>query len=74
MDGRETTGETLGELRGLTLRQIEAAAIRASFARHNGNRARMVEELGVSKATLLRHLDALGLRKPRNYLFGSPQG
>ena len=57
----------LSDLRGLTLDQIEARAIRESFVRNNGNRSRMAQELGVSRSTLLRKLDALGLRQQRIY-------
>jgi DNA-binding NtrC family response regulator len=49
-------------LRGRTLEQLEAMAIRASFERHRGNRRAMMKELGVSKSSLLRKLDLLGLR------------
>jgi DNA-binding NtrC family response regulator len=59
-------------LSGMTLAQVEAGVIRASFARHTGHRRRMMSELGIGKTTLLRKLDALGLRKRRSYLVGRP--
>ena len=52
------------DLRGRTLREIEGLAIRASFMRHQGKRRAMMRELGISKSSLLRKLDALGLRQP----------
>ena len=52
------------DLRGKTIAQVVAAAIHACFARHNGNRRAMMRELGISKSTLLRRLDELGLRGP----------
>jgi DNA-binding NtrC family response regulator len=52
-------------LRGLSLRQLEALAILSAFVRHNGNRRQVMTELRISKSGLLRHLDQLGLRKPR---------
>ena len=60
--------EDLISLPCLSLAQVEEAAIRSSFARHNGNRRRMMRELGLSRMTLLRRLSKLGLRtsgKPR---------
>lgn len=64
------TGQTWDwvDLRGVTLKRLMDGAVRASFRRHDGNRTRMREELGVSKTNLLRKLDLLGLRKPRVYL------
>ena len=59
-------------LEGKTLGELEELAIRACFARHAGNWRRMVDELGIGKATLLRKMDLLGLRKPRVYLHGRP--
>ena len=50
-------------LPGRTLAQIEAEAIRACFRRTNGNRKRMVRELGIVKSTLMRKLAQLGLRE-----------
>jgi DNA-binding NtrC family response regulator len=47
---------------GKTLAQVMAVALRASVVRHNGNRRLMMHELGISKSTLLRKLDELGLR------------
>ena len=51
------------DLRGKTLQELEELAIRAAFERHAGNRRRMMAELGISKSSLLRKLDALGLRR-----------
>jgi len=50
-------------LAGMMLAQIEEAAIRAAFARHGGNRRKMMDELGISKSTLLHHLDTLERRR-----------
>lgn len=49
-------------LPGRTLADVEADAIRACFERTKGNRQRMIRELGISKSSLLRKLDRLGLR------------
>ena len=48
-------------LRGRTIRELEAIAIHAAFIRHSGKRRAIMKELGLSKSTLLRRLDALGL-------------
>jgi len=45
-----------------SLDEMEAQAIRASYARHNGRRRAMAQELGIAKSSLLRKLNALGLR------------
>jgi hypothetical protein len=50
---------------GKTLLEIETAAIRSSFVRHNGNRTKMRHELQMSRTNLLVKLDRLGLRKTR---------
>ena len=55
-------------LPGRTLAEVEEAAIRAAFVRHNGRRRPMMRELQISKMTILRKLSKLGLRtsgKPR---------
>jgi hypothetical protein len=52
-------------LYGLTLAEIEEAAIRAAFLRWKGNRRRMRLELGLSKSSLLRKLVRFGLRGRR---------
>ena len=52
-------------LQGKTLQELEELAIRASFVRNQGNRRATMRELGMSKSSLLRKLDALGLRGPR---------
>ncbi len=57
-----TAGIDWVNLRGRTLEEIEALAIRAAFARHRGNRRAIMAELGLSKSSLLRKLDQLGLR------------
>jgi two-component system response regulator HydG len=62
---RETTaseGGDLVELRGRTLEELEAIAIRAAFERHRGHRRAIIAELGISRSNLLRKLDQLGLR------------
>lgn len=41
---------------GLTLDEIEGRVIRASMRRHDGNRTRAAEELGISRTTLYRKL------------------
>jgi transcriptional regulator with PAS, ATPase and Fis domain len=53
-------------LRGLTLAEIEAYAIRSSVERNRKIRL-VCEELGISKSTLHRKMNALGLRKPRSF-------
>ena len=50
------------DLRGKTIKELTAIAVRASFERHKGNRRAMMRELEFSKSTLLRRLDELGLR------------
>ena len=57
-----TAGVDWVNLRGRTLEQIEGLAIRACYHRHGGNRRAMMKELGLSKSSLLRKLDSLGLR------------
>jgi DNA-binding NtrC family response regulator len=57
----ETPGGLL-RLRGLSLGEIELRAVRASYVRHGGSRRAMIQELGIAKSSLLRKLDALGLR------------
>lgn len=49
-------------LPGRTLAEVEEAAIRAAFVRHNGRRRPMMRELQISKMTILRKLSKLGLR------------
>jgi DNA-binding NtrC family response regulator len=63
---RESPSSDWIDLRGKTIEQLGEAAIRASFARHDGHRLRMMAELGLSKSTLLRRLDLLGLRRSPN--------
>jgi transcriptional regulator with PAS, ATPase and Fis domain len=38
-------------------------AIRAALERHGGNRRAVSQELGIARSSLLRKLDALGLRR-----------
>ena|SRR5713226_1707707 len=52
-------------LPGKTFAEIEAAAIRSSFLRHNGNQRAMRAELQCSRSTLHRKLAKLGLRRRR---------
>ena len=52
------------DLRGRTLEQIEALAIRSAWERHRGQRGAMARELGIARSSLLRKLDELGLREP----------
>lgn len=59
-------------LRGLSLAEVEAFAVRACWERLKGNHRCMACELGVARSTLHRKLNALGLRKPRVYLRGKP--
>jgi DNA-binding NtrC family response regulator len=54
----------LVDLRGKTLEQIEAVAIRSAWDRHGGQRGAMARELGIARSSLLRKLDELGLREP----------
>ena len=55
-------GRDVIELRGRTLEELEAIAIRAAFERHRGHRRAIIAELGISRSNLLRKLDQLGLR------------
>jgi len=50
------------DLRGKTLDHLEAVAIRAAWERHAGRRGAIARELGIARSSLLRKLDALGLR------------
>jgi DNA-binding NtrC family response regulator len=52
----------LVDLRGKTLGHLEAVAIRAAWERHGGRRGAIARELGIARSSLLRKLDALGLR------------
>jgi DNA-binding NtrC family response regulator len=70
--GYDKKSSLVAALAGKTLAEIEEIAIRAAFDRHHGRRLRMMRELGVSKTTLLRKLNALGLRRRRDYLRGAP--
>ncbi len=54
--------ESVVDLRGRTLGELEEFAIRSSMARHGGNRRAVANELGIARSSLLRKLDALGLR------------
>jgi len=54
--------EELIDLRGKTLDHLEAVAIRAAWERHAGRRGAIARELGIARSSLLRKLDALGLR------------
>jgi DNA-binding NtrC family response regulator len=49
-------------LPGMSLEKVELAAIKAAHARHLGHRRSMQEELKISKSSLIRKLDELGLR------------
>jgi len=53
----------LVDLRGKTLDHLEAVAVRAAWERHAGRRGAIARELGIARSSLLRKLDALGLRK-----------
>src|SRR4051794_25209670 len=55
-------------LPGRSLADVEAEAIRACFERTKGNRRRMARELGISRSSLLRKLDRLGLRQRAPHL------
>jgi DNA-binding NtrC family response regulator len=57
-----SAGRDVVELRGRTLEELEAIAIRAAFERHRGHRRAIIAELGISRSNLLRKLDQLGLR------------
>ena len=59
-DGRDPQGV---DLRGKTLGELEELAIRSALLRHGGNRRAMADELGIARSSLLRKLDALGLRE-----------
>lgn len=49
----------------LNLREIGEQALLKVLEKHNGNRKKAAEELGISDRTLYRRLDALGLLKKR---------
>ena len=53
------------EFAGRTLGELEELAIRASLRRNGGNRRAVSAELGIARSSLLRKLDTLGLRPPR---------
>jgi len=55
--------QNMVDLRGRTLGELEELAIRSSLSRHGGNRRAVSEELGIARSSLLRKLDALGLRE-----------
>ncbi len=61
-DGDAPLQSELVDLRGKTLEQLEAAAIRAAWERHRGLRGAIARELGIARSSLLRKLDELGLR------------
>ena len=49
-------------LRGRSLAELEALAIRSSYQRNAGARRSICAELGIARSSLLRKLSALGLR------------
>jgi two-component system, NtrC family, response regulator HydG len=51
------------DLRGRTLAELEAIAIRSAWERHRGHRVAIARELGIARSSLLRKLDELGLRE-----------
>jgi DNA-binding NtrC family response regulator len=53
----------LVDLRGKTLEQLEAVAIRSAWERNGGRRGAIARELGIARSSLLRKLDELGLRE-----------
>jgi DNA-binding NtrC family response regulator len=55
--------ESAVDLRGRSLGELEEMAIRSAMARHGGNRRAVSQELGIARSSLLRKLDALGLRE-----------
>jgi DNA-binding NtrC family response regulator len=55
--------ESAVDLRGRSLGELEELAIRSAMARHGGNRRAVSQELGIARSSLLRKLDALGLRE-----------
>ena len=58
-----TLPDSAVDLRGRTLAELEELAIRSSLARHGGRRRAVATELGIARSSLLRKLDALGLRE-----------
>jgi len=50
------------DLRGRSLGELEELAIRSAMERHGGNRRAVSQELGIARSSLLRKLDAMGLR------------
>jgi DNA-binding NtrC family response regulator len=61
-DSAAEASDAAVELRGRTLGELEELAVRSALARHGGNRHAVSAELGIARSTLLRKLDALGLR------------
>ena len=59
---RDGPAAELVDLRGKTLDHLEDVAIRAAWERHAGRRGAIARELGIARSSLLRKLDALGLR------------
>jgi transcriptional regulator with PAS, ATPase and Fis domain len=55
------TDEALEEEATLNLAQLERSAIHEALGRHNGNRRRAAEELGISERTLYRKIKEYGL-------------
>ena len=51
------------DLRGRSLGELEELAIRSAMERHGGNRRAVSQELGIARSSLLRKLDALGMRE-----------
>jgi len=62
-DGPVQDQRELVDLRGHTLEQLEAMAVRAAWERHGGKRGAIARELGIARSSLLRKLDELGLRE-----------
>jgi DNA-binding NtrC family response regulator len=61
-DGRETDGEQAVVYRsGMTMAEVERAAIEAALREYRGNRRRAAEILGIGERTLYRKIKAYHL-------------
>lgn len=61
----EEVHDTQSAEESLNLREISEQALLRVLEKHNGNRKKAAEELGISDRTLYRRLDALGISRKR---------
>jgi len=62
----EEIHEPQQELDSLNLRELGEQALLKVLEKHDGNRKKAAQELGISDRTLYRRLDALGISKKKN--------